>query len=390
MQQRTQSRLLALLVFLSVGFSVVMSLYPRTRERVQEQMAGMIAPESVAPAPRASITFIMGEDRGANKYYTRAAFYYRADPVDRTEYVVSECRSLLAVRDYLAAHPPRNGEPWGTINLVVHGNEWTGFAAPVLPGGDSQTTAAIMARVLAKKEFPPSPETVIDAHSEIILHGCAVGRNEEILRLTGSLFASPQATPIVRSCRYFLLFDADEQNGEPVRVRRAMAKFWYAFFPQGFRPGDIRLARQLSQRYPGENVDWRDALARTAPRRPGDTFHRVFAIPMEWTATYADTASRPDVRPRAAQLAWLAGQTALREYLAKCGLATEHFTWNLKNIDYPGEDGVKISAIRASGICSVVSVLQAIMAPATDSVPAQPRRAPVTDAQYYCTVIPVI
>lgn len=388
MQEKTRDRFLAVLVLLSVGFSVVMALYPRTRARVQERITAAITTETAPVKPRAGITFILGEDHGANRYYTRAAYYYRTDPVDRTEQVVTECRSLLAARNYLAAHPPHNGEPWGLINLVIHGNEWTGFAAPVLPGGDSQTTAAVLTSVLAAGTFPPSPDTVIDDRSEIILHGCAIGRNGDILRLTGRLFASERNIPIVRSCRYFLLFDADEHNGEPVRVRRFMAKFWYAFFPHGFRPGDIRLARQLARRYPDETVNWRDALSRTAPRWPGDAFQRTFAIPLEWTATYPDTASRPDVRPRAAQQGWLRAQPALQEYLAACGMSTDDFIWTFAATDYPDAAGANLPAIRATGRCSIVSVLQALLAPATAGATAQPLRAAVADEQYYCTVAP--
>jgi hypothetical protein len=67
--------------------------------------------------PRESITFILGEDSDANnRYYEEASHYYAQALEDKTAHVVTSCRSLLEVRDYLEKNGPRNRFPRGLIN----------------------------------------------------------------------------------------------------------------------------------------------------------------------------------------------------------------------------------------------------------------------------------
>ncbi|HNW94485.1 MAG TPA: hypothetical protein PKM88_16420, partial [bacterium] len=220
MSEPQRQRWLALLVIFSVGCCVVIGLWPRAARPMPPPVPPAVDTASLPVlTPRESITFILGDDRGAKThYYARAAFYYRMDPQDKTEYVVESCRSLSAVREYLVQHPPRNREPWGTINLVVHGNEWTGIAVPVLPGGAAQSGAAAMAAVADSGTVSALPDTTVDAHSEIILHGCAVGQNRELLVQLGRLFSTASTRPVVRGGRLFVLFDGDYYDSELVRT----------------------------------------------------------------------------------------------------------------------------------------------------------------------------
>lgn len=72
------------------------------------------------------------------------------------------------------AHVPP-GKPWGTINLVADGNAWTGMDLPILPGDSSRTSAATLLAAQAAGQLPPLPDRVLDARTEIRLHGCALG-----------------------------------------------------------------------------------------------------------------------------------------------------------------------------------------------------------------------
>jgi hypothetical protein len=126
---------------------------------------------------RESITFVLGEDKEAdNPYYEEAMYYYRYHPEAGTTYLITECRSLLEVRDYLAYCSPVNGLSWGLINLVSHGNQWTGLSARVTPDSKRATPERIMEHI-RDSTLLPLPGNVADGNTEIFLHGCGLGNS---------------------------------------------------------------------------------------------------------------------------------------------------------------------------------------------------------------------
>ena len=131
--------------------------------------------------PRISVTFIMGRDLSAyNPYYSLANQYYRLNPDERTEVVVDSLTALSQVLDWLRLHPADNGLPYGLVNLVTHGNEFIDLQMTVTPGG-SRTSAESLFQAMADSLLLPPDSTVIDRHTLIYLHGCAVGQNQSLL-----------------------------------------------------------------------------------------------------------------------------------------------------------------------------------------------------------------
>lgn len=308
--------------------------------------------------PRENITFIMGRDeKGENQYYRNATAYFRSDARESTPQVVTHCTTLLEVRDYLVEHRAENGRPWGIINLVVHGNERTGLSCPARAGA-GRTTAETLLAVLRSGGFPPLPDDVADEKSEIRIQACGVGRDRELLRLVGLALGGEERRPVIKASPHFQTYEAEEYHGRVLSCRKALAETWSVNYPAGYKPAEILLAKRLSRRAPGENVNWRDAMSRTAPRFSGDVYSRTFNTPVEWIVTYpADQL--PDVGDPIGQEEWLRRQDELAARLEKMGLAPRDFTWHFSVIE--GENGEP--AVRALGLMTTLCVLREVPDP---------------------------
>lgn len=321
------------------------------------------------PAPagdREDITFILGEDSGpTNRYYTNARAYYESHPDARTEHLVTHLRSLLGVRDYLESHPPANGHPWGRINLVVHSNEWTGMETPVLPGGKRSDAPKIQAAI-DQGYFPPIVDALIDQKTEIVVFGCALGRDETILHTLRAAFGGAEGDPErpqVRSSRYFINYLSEWVGGRPHSCRRLLTDFRYAFYPTGYRPADYQLVDQLQRSYPNDSMAYSGALARKAPRFAGDSYHHTFRVPIVKVVLYERPEDRPDFSTETARSAWFAQQTDLDSVFSAYQLTKEQFTWTYQKIRYEVAPGEKVPAVKLIGLCDVVCILQPLQDP---------------------------
>jgi hypothetical protein len=374
--------------------TVLLSLKPwvkSTDEPNYEAMA-KTAPQTIEiPRQRESITFIMGEDKDTdNPYYTEALNYYRHNPEAETDYIITSCRSLVAVRNYLEQYPPENGQAWGLVNIILHSNEWSGLGVPVQTG-ERRASVNSLKRAVSNGDFACLENEIVDAQTEIVLHGCALGKNREMLETVSMAFGGihpKDQRPIVRSSRFFVFYESLKHNGIPQECNRYLAQSWYAFYKLGYRPGDIRLSRQLQERYPDANINWRDALSRTSPRYAGEAYHYTFNVPIIWTVTYADESERPDLNSKAAQEAWLSSQDELQEAIQNFGIPKDKFNWVFRNIDYTFEDGVTEPAIKAVGYSTILCVLKTLTKEEHCGEQAIALIPDLQDEKYYTSVQP--
>ncbi len=265
---------------------------------------------------------------------------------------MTHCRSLRAVEDYLVQHRPA-GRPWDTIHLVVHGNAWTGMGLPVLPGDSARTTPATLAAAQVAGLLPPLPDRVVNEHTVIALHGCALGRDTALLLALSQALGSDGHCPKVVSTRLFNLYQADGGT-----VRQCLADFWYVNYPTYQRLPDSLLARNLAAKHPGTDLDWAGALQRRRPRWVGDTYWRLVVVPVQWAVTYPDSAARPILNSPEAQQRWLAGQTGLQSAITRMGLDAAGFRWSFRTENLHFDDGATEPAIMVEGQTSVCCVLQ--------------------------------
>lgn len=336
----------------------------------------------IIPNQRESITFILGDDLiNGNMFYSEAALYYSYNPESRTEYLVTTCRSLTEVHEYLSENPPSNKLPWGVVNLVTHGNGWLGLSVKIAPN-QKRTTVTSLSKALESNMFNPLPVEIVDKETEFFVHGCSAGKNKELMQMIGIAFRSHFEVPLVRAS---LLFENyfSEQNSIMYDSKLYLAKAWFAYYKRGYKPGDIRLARQLKKRYPEADVNWRDILSRSTPRFPGDSYYYTFHVPVKWIVTYPDEKNRPDISSEEAKTNWLLDQDLLLETIDAMNISFNKFSWRIKNIKYRLDDGTLIPAIRAKGYSTVLCIIIPELKKENGIITNQPAVPDLFDTTYY-------
>lgn len=306
---------------------------------------------------RENITFIMGMDHNSdNPYYREAEKYYKTNPKNRTEYIITSCRSLVDVRNYLADNAPSNGLPWGRINLVSHGNRWQGLGVPVTSGPGRSTPEGIK-QAVNKGLLTEIDDRFLDDKSEIFIHGCGIGNNTDLLKILAGAFGGSGEQPRIIASRLFEIYSSDNDGVS----NRFFARSWFAYYKTGYRPGDIRLARQLRKRYPQDSINWRGALDRTAPGWIGEVYHITFNIPVKWIVVYPNRDSVPDISTAEKKKNWINGQKELIRAIAEIGIPPGMFNWRFRNIRLQAKNGTFVPAIRAKGYCTVICVLKPLV-----------------------------
>lgn len=157
------------------------------------------APKTRQMYGRESITFILGQDKdAANPFYEEAFFYFSNHPYDRTEYIITSCRSLLDVRNYLASFPTFNALPWSTINIVMSPKESNDLRVPIFPQGITSDVKNLEV-VAAQNDFPSLFSNQIDQRTTLYIHGAEVKKDSKLnYALHSLLFAKEKVavTPI--------------------------------------------------------------------------------------------------------------------------------------------------------------------------------------------------
>lgn len=328
---------------------------------------------------RKTITFILGEDEpdSKNKYYSGALDYYRFNEEAKTDFLVPSCRSLLDVRNFLA-RGSGNGLPWGEINLVVHSNEWSDMGACVIPEGPRVSETTIQAAI-SSGVFTALPDSLLDGCSELIIQGCALGRNEAVLMALSQAFGGAGALPVVRSSRYFILY----QPGV-VSPDKYLADFWYTHYPTGYHPGNYMLEANLREFYPEAKIDWKTALANHESTAAGAAYTYSFRIPVVWYTAYDRKEDRPDVSTADGKMAWVTTQPELMKTVLEYGFSEEDFTWTVYPTHRQFSNGKRKPAIKGIGLLNIVCVLK----PLIDEESKEPLTPALTDERFYASILP--
>lgn len=302
---------------------------------------------------RQNITFILGEDKGeTNKYYQLAEAYYRSNPKTNDDVLVTTCRSLAEVRNYLDSLSIHRNLPWGKLNLVVHSNEWTGLGVPIFENGQ-RTTASNLSFVIETNRFPSLEDNILDENSEIIIYACGLGKNKKLVDLIGRVFCGDEKVNISAS-NYFIMYEQTAGVS-----KRYEANAYYTYFKTGYRPANYKLIKQFEKQYPDVNVDWSNALSKKQPNFKGDGYNYYFNIPVKWVVTFESKSDRPSLNTDEQKNTWLLEQFDLMEIINKSNIPMDKFRWQFKYEDYTFEDGVTEPAIVVNGKSSVMCVLKA-------------------------------
>ena len=332
---------------------------------------------------RTSITFILGKDEGSrNPYYSLANHYYRLNDSDKTEIVIDTIFSLLQVRNYLEKHPPKNGKPWGLINLVSHGNEFIDLSVKVFTNGD-RTSAKSLLKAIQDSIFMPLDSNIVDLKSLIYLHGCAVGQNIGLLKTLGIAFGGYKKTIKVKASRLFEYYANLSKNKNPQMIRHYFAKVWYGFYKIDSIPDEYSLVKQFRARYPKDDVNWFEAIRRQYPSNPSEIYHISFGVPVVWEDFYEKQNQMPVLNTRVKQTKWFAGKTEFQALIKKTQIPINYFQIKYYNAVYNGKSGIFYSnkaKARAGVICVIKPLLSEDDSLKIKFVPYNP---PANDTTYF-------
>jgi len=314
------------------------------------------------------VTFILGEDRGEkNPYFQNAHAYFSTDSVEGTPLVVTSCASMLEVRNWLEANAPAHA-PWQHINLVVHGNQWTGINVPVLPEGE-RCSAQSLGKLVSNGGFKPLPDRVVSKYTHIAVFGCDVGKDELLLnRLAIAFGGQDEHCPVVSSARYFNIF---EKRGSA--YGRHLAENYFTTYPPGQFPGNQTLALRLQQKYPDVAINWLQALLSLEPKDDKSPYVHYFYIPVEWMVAYPNEKKRPKPDSEEAILKWVKQQPDLMKKLAEMQLPADRFLWEVKEEQYEGHP-----VLVAKGLSIIYCILNPVVDQHQEYV-----RTTTDDPRYY-------
>ncbi|NJC25893.1 VIT and vWA domain-containing protein [Neolewinella antarctica] len=300
-----------------------------------------------------NITFILGEDEGTNAYYTRAAEYFRWHPEEAGERVITDFRSLAEVHNFLARSRSLSGVQgaWEKIHIVAHGNQWTGLATKLaMNSAEPRVTSAQLA---AWQPAGQLGRNVVNETTEIIIHGCSVGRDTALLLEFSRAFAGRgHRYPIVSASEDFTLFRKGIHGME-----RQYADFVYRARPLGDYPLPEVMATRFRRQHPEKRVDWDEALDNSRFSAELAPHLYQFNVPVKWTRVYPEQDAATEPTAEAQQRAWLENEAQLLRTLDKMGLAPQDFSWDFVAGDYALADGGSIPAVTASGVARLFCVL---------------------------------
>lgn len=298
------------------------------------------------PAARESVTFITGEDKSAaNPYYRHAEKYYRQDATESTTRVITWCRSLADIREYLSLHRTKQDQPWALINIVSHGSPWTGLSLPVRAGGE-RTTAGTLRDLMESGEWSELPAGSVDAATIVRVRGCGAGADRDFASALAGVLSADDARPLVEVSPLYEAYESSEG-----KIRRYQAKTWYAFHPEHIAPNPKDLAATLRRKNPKVEIDWSAALARTRPDAGGIPYTRSYTLPLEFLAPCDRNRQAEILESSRRGLKWALALPAIRARLEELNLPADAFTWNLAPAPQPGGTAAIAVTARARVVC---------------------------------------
>lgn len=328
---------------------------------------------------RESITFLLGEDEDpALPMFPVAEHYFRNDPLERTDQVIANLRSLSEVRDFLAGHPTQNGQPWGLVNLVAHANE-NGMLDVDLRTGGPKTTFETLSASIQNGTFKALPDECLDGRSELRVQGCSVGKDVSLMKALSRAFggADPER-PLVRATPWFTCFQFN-----PVRQRatRILCESWKQLFRPGERPTNRVLAARFHSSLPKADFDIAEALSHPFPVTLEAAFSYESSARFQWTAIYPG-GDLPSVVGAVRTRIWLLSQESFQRRLSALGWGFHQFIWETTPTIHHG-DVADYRALQTIGRGRVIHLLKPIIAPKSSGAP--PPELAWEDPRYYVT-----
>ncbi len=300
---------------------------------------------------RPSITFILGEDKPGQNYFALAEAYFLWDPQEKTDRVVTSCKSLEDLLCYLNRRS--DSHPWGNIQVVVHGNVWSGLSVPMWQDGPRAYPKDLL-RAVKSNRFSRIIPRAIDHQTRVNFWACGIGKNPYLNMALKRMFETDSlSNPQVYASPHFVVFARDSFG----RAKRLKASYWPYFFKRGYRPSDSEIEWAFRKNFPDEKVDWHTGLSSHDIDSTG-LFHKSFHVPVVWTKFYETKEDRPSVQTFAEKMKWVESEVELQRKIKMLGIPPERYHWTINKVLVTDADGQVRPAIKAIGMCTVLCVMR--------------------------------
>lgn len=296
-----------------------------------------------------SICFILGEDKEEQTFYSLAADYFTTDSMASTNKLIRHVRSVEELVLFLNAQ--ENSLPWHRIELVVHGNVWSGLSVDIKDGGERAYPKELL-KALAKKQLPVLDGHVIDSNTIVNVWGCGIGNNPIMNLALNACFTDEEGERAeVNASKKFVVFKRKSGNGD---VKLLKASYWPYFFRRGYRPGNNVISRAMADQYPNAPLDFKEVLR---AEKSNSVYEEQFHIPISWTVIYDSKESRPSVDTWDSKERWIRSQPSLMKKITDLQIPFELYTWTVNKIIHTDELGQQVPAIKAIGMSTVLCFL---------------------------------
>ena len=298
---------------------------------------------------RQPVVFITGIDKGDNKFYKSAREYF----INKQYEVVDYTFSLQEVFTWLNKN--YDGNSYGEIHIVSHGNPWRGLSMETLIKGE-RITAESLRKAITQGKLPTIKEG-ISQNTKVVFHSCALGENTDLMKALKDAFVADEVPNVVAS-PYYNVFGGEFSE-------HYLAKPYYVFYPTANSPGKVDLSKEIARKYPEEkDIDWYDALNNEVERYVGDAYTYQFSIPVEWEFDYTNSDdAMPKFKSPEAIMDWIADDEALSKVINKFNIPLEKFRWR---------SYVKGNKLIVKGKTTVLCVLKPLIKPYGDLEHVEP------------------
>ncbi len=298
------------------------------------------------PNPEISNTycFILGEDRDEQQYFTLAEEFFRTDSAMQCSKFVTHIRSIEELIYFINRQD--TNKPIDRIELVTHGNVWSGLSVRIFDGGERAYPKELL-KATVNGQLPKVKDGVLTVNTIINVWACGIGTNPLLnIGVSNCFESSSGVRPKVNLTKKFVVF---KQLGDKIKMVRA--SYWPYFFKKGYRPSEKTIARELKRQFTDEELS---AILNDPDNEP---MIEEFSVPIKWTVTYPTKEARPSVSSPEEQLAWIQTQPKLVQRIKDLSIPIRQYDWKVQKVlDYQ-DDGTVIPCIQAIGMSTVRCLL---------------------------------
>jgi hypothetical protein len=224
---------------------------------------------------RPVITILGGTDSAAdpNKYFTGAEEYWKehADVLKKSA-DLADLSSLEGILEWMADNEGQYG-PWGEVNIVSHGNDftWDVRLRKSDPNtDDSMVTGSMLERFFqAGNTFAKTP-TKFDSDSLIVLRGCEIGTNDYLLQEIRKAFGG---SVTIKAPKFVQTYGPNPDNPPSSAPNVEYFKKWFIAYYKEKRsspPDDAELVKKYTAEHPNEQTNWAARLKEKENRSDWD------------------------------------------------------------------------------------------------------------------------